>query len=66
MERLPELMKQRRKLLGLSQGETAELSGVSERFVREVESGKSSMQLDKLEALLDALGLQLEITARQT
>ncbi len=66
MDGLSEQVKQRRKALGLRQDEAAELSGVSERFVREVESGKPSVQLDKLEALLEAMGLRLQMTTRQT
>lgn len=65
MEGLPDQVKQRRRFLRLRQDEAAELSGVSERFVREVEAGKPSLQLDKLEALLDTLGLRLEIRSRE-
>lgn len=56
----------RRRDLGLSQLDAAELAGVSERFVRLVESGKESVRLDKLTALLDVLGLELRATLRQT
>lgn len=56
----------RRRELGLSQTGAAELAGVSERFVRLVESGKQTVRLDKLVALLDALGLELRATVRVT
>lgn len=56
----------RRRELGLSQADAAELAGVSERFVRLVESGKQSVRLDKLTALLDVLGLELRATVRLT
>ena len=46
----------RRGSLRLSQRELAELAGVSERFVRFVEQGKRTVQLDSLLALLDTLG----------
>lgn len=59
-------VRQRRRELGLSQVDAAELAGVSERFVRLVESGKESVRLDKLTALLDALGLELCATVRAT
>lgn len=59
-------VRQRRKELGLTQVDTAELAGVSERFVRLVESGKQSVRLDKLEALLGALGLELRAALRTT
>lgn len=56
----------RRKDLALRQDEAADLAGVSERFVREVESGKVSLRLDKLVALLEALGLELDVRHRTT
>jgi hypothetical protein len=36
--------------------EVAELAGVSDRFVTEVRRGKPTVRLDKLTALLDAMG----------
>jgi y4mF family transcriptional regulator len=51
----------RRAQLQLRQQELADLAGVSERFVYALENGKRSVQLDKLIAVLDALGLHLEI-----
>ncbi len=51
----------RRRHLGLRQDELADLAGVSERFVYALENGKQSVQLDKLVAVLSALGLRLEI-----
>lgn len=56
----------RRSALGLSQRDLADLAGVSERFVRFVEQGKPSVQLDSLTALLDTLGLELRVGARSS
>lgn len=64
MDSLAELSRQRRKALRLSQAEAAELAGVSERFVRLVESGKSSVRLDKVQLLLEILGLRLRVELR--
>jgi HTH-type transcriptional regulator/antitoxin HipB len=58
---LPEMVVARRKTLGLRQEDLADLAGVSHRFVQSLEAGKRSVQLDKVEAVLDALGLRLEI-----
>ncbi len=55
-------IRQRRKELGLTQAQLAELAGVSERFVGMVEAGKESVHLDKLRQLLAALGLELRLT----
>ena len=50
---------ERRKVLGLRQEDLADLAEVSLRFVQLVEAGKPSVRLDKVEALLSALGLRL-------
>lgn len=52
---------ERRRLLGLRQEDLADLADVSLRFVQLVESGKPSVRLDKLEAVLAALGLRLAV-----
>jgi y4mF family transcriptional regulator len=54
-------VRRRRRHLGLRQDELADLAGVSERFVYALESGKRSVQLDKVVAVLSALGLHLEL-----
>ena len=54
----------RRKDLGLAQVEVAELTGVSARFVMELEQGKPTVRLDKLTAVLDAMGLTLRAEVR--
>ncbi|WP_350224019.1 type II toxin-antitoxin system Y4mF family antitoxin [Pseudarthrobacter sp. fls2-241-R2A-168] len=54
----------RRAVLRLTQHDLAQLAGVSERFVRFVEQGKPSVQLDSLLALLDTLGLELQLVTR--
>ncbi|WP_218184630.1 type II toxin-antitoxin system Y4mF family antitoxin [Nigerium massiliense] len=64
MADLAGMVTQRRRALGLTQADAAAVSGVSERFVREVESGKQTLRLDKLEQLLDALGVELVVRVR--
>ena len=54
----------RRAGLGLTQQELADMAGVSERFVRFVEQGKPSVQLDSLTAILETLGLELRLYTR--
>jgi HTH-type transcriptional regulator / antitoxin HipB len=56
-----EAVRLRRRDLGLRQDELAVLAGVSERFVYALENGKQSVQLDKVIAVLSALGLHLEL-----
>jgi y4mF family transcriptional regulator len=49
---------QRRKL-GITQEELAAKAGVGVRFIRELEQGKSTVQLDKVEQVLGLFGFQL-------
>ncbi len=58
---IAETIRSRRKSLSLTQAEAAALAGVSPRFVYDVENGKSSIALDRLELLLDALGLEISL-----
>ena len=55
---LGQLIIARRKKLGISQVELAEMSGVSERFVYSLENGKMSVSLEKVLAVTEALGLE--------
>ena len=57
-------VRSRRTVLGLTQRDLADMAGVSERFIRFVEQGKPSIQLDSLIAVLDILGLELHIATR--
>ena len=56
----------RRVSLGLTQRDLADMAGVSERFVRFVEQGKPSIQLDSLLAVLEPLGLELTVGTRSS
>jgi y4mF family transcriptional regulator len=58
---LARAVRERREHLGLRQDELAALAGCSTRFVHAVEHAKASVQLDKLLALLGALGLRLVV-----
>ncbi|WP_255769775.1 helix-turn-helix transcriptional regulator [Pseudarthrobacter sulfonivorans] len=68
MEPLTDLLarevRSRRGQLGLTQRDLADMAGVSERFLRFVEQGKPSVQLDSLTAVLDTLGLELRLATR--
>lgn len=59
--RLASEVRVRRTALLLKQEEVADLAGVSERFVYALENGKQTVQMDKVLAVLNALGLHLEI-----
>lgn len=57
-------IKETRKRLGLDQQTTADLAGVSVRFLRELEHGKPTVQLQQLVAVADVLGLDLILRPR--
>ena len=56
---LATFVKQRRKLSHMTQPELAAKSGVGLRFVRELEQGKPSLRLDKVNQVLWLFGHEL-------
>ena len=53
-------VKQARKNQGLTQEKLAELIGVSAHFIYEIEKGRKSMSIKKLNILTDVLGVSLD------
>jgi y4mF family transcriptional regulator len=51
----------RRKAAGLTQRQLAELAGVGERLVVELESGKPTLRMDAVNKVLGVFGKQLGI-----
>ena len=49
----------RRRKAGLTQQELADLVGVGKRFIVELERGKPTLRLDKVDLVLRAFGKQL-------
>lgn len=58
MSVLGEFVKQNRKQLGLTQEEFALRSGLGLRFVRELEQGKETVRLDKVNQALAMFGME--------
>ena len=56
-----EVIQSRRKALGLTQLELADLAEVSERLIRDLETGRATIKTDKLLSILEALGLEIRI-----
>lgn len=49
-------VKERRKMFNLTQVDLAEKSGVGLRFVRELEQGKPTLRIDKINQILALFG----------
>ncbi len=59
-------IKNLRKQLGLTQIDFAKRTGVGLRFLRELEGGKATVRLDKVNQVLDFLGLHLELVRSES
>lgn len=56
---LANFIKKKRKAVKLTQPELAEKAGVGLRFIRELEQGKQSMRLDKVNQVLQLFGYEV-------
>lgn len=56
---LARLVKEKRKLVKLTQPELALKAGVGLRFIRELEQGKLSLRLDKVNQVLQLFGYEV-------
>ncbi len=61
MNNISEFVKQNRKALGLTQEEFAMQAGVGLRFVRELEQGKKTLRMDKVNQALAVFGAQVSV-----
>ena len=59
MSKLSNFVKDKRKKLGLTQPQLAERAGVGLRFVRELEQGKKTLQMHKVNLVLFLFGHEL-------
>lgn len=57
--KLSSFVKQKRSSTGLTQPELAEKAGVGLRFVREMEQGKETLRLDKVNQVLSLFGYEM-------
>ncbi len=58
---LTSFLKEKRKGLNLTQLQLAEKSGVGIRFIREMEGGKKSLQMNKVNQVLNLFGKELGV-----
>lgn len=56
---LSEFVKDKRKLVGLTQVELSQKAGVGLRFVRDLEQDKKTLRMDKVNQVLSMFGSEL-------
>lgn len=56
---LNDFIKEKRRLTNLTQPDMAEKAGVGLRFVREMEQGKETLRMDKVNQVLKLFGFEL-------
>ncbi|HOI26513.1 MAG TPA: helix-turn-helix transcriptional regulator [Paludibacteraceae bacterium] len=64
MNKLSPIVKLLRKQYGLTQEDLSLKSGVGLRFVRDLEQGKESLRLDKVNQLLDFFNYEVTATPK--
>ena len=58
-QNLSKFIKTKRKALKLTQLDPSDKAGVGIRFIRELEAGKRTVRLDKINQVLDLFGYEL-------
>ncbi|HEX2968627.1 MAG TPA: type II toxin-antitoxin system Y4mF family antitoxin [Bacteroidales bacterium] len=56
---LSDFLKEKRKKLKLTQLQLAEKAGVGIRFIRDLEQGKNTLRMDKVNQVLKLFGMEL-------
>lgn len=64
--KLTAFVKEKRKSVKLTQPELAEKAGVGLRFIRELEQGKESLRLDKVNQVLQLFGYEVGAVPKTT
>ena len=66
MNRIGDFVKKKRKEAGLTQEEFAIRSGLGLRFVRELEQGKETVRMDKVNQALAMFGMEAAPARKET
>lgn len=63
---ISKFLKQKRKENNLTQEELSAKAGVGLRLIREIEQGKTTMQMDKVNQVLALFGAELSVKLKAT
>lgn len=61
-----EVMKERRKKLGITQQDLAEMAEVGISTIKQIESGKGNPSLGTVEKIMEVLGMEIKFDVRRT
>ena len=64
VERLGQIVKSRRKELGITQPHLAELAGISTNTLYKLETGQSNPSLDVLNKIAEVLGFEISLNVK--
>lgn len=59
------IIKERRALLGLTQQDLADYTGLSLRFIKSIEAGKGNPSISTLEKIAETLGLEIDMRVKE-
>ena len=63
---LSEVIKNRRKMLAISQQDLAEMAGIGLATIKDIERGKGNPSMATVSKILEVLGMEIEFKVRQT
>jgi y4mF family transcriptional regulator len=61
-----QFIKERRSLLGITQQDLADISGIGLRTIKQIETGKGNPALNTLRKIVDVLGMELVLKVKNT
>lgn len=59
------IIKERRVLLGLTQQDLSDYTGLSIRFIKSIEAGKGNPSIETLSKMTEVLGLEIVIKVKE-
>ena len=65
LEELSKILRERRKLLEITQEDLAELAGISLRTLKAIETGKTNPTFDSVNKITEVLGLLINIEIKK-